>query len=130
MKSFTKILALTLVVVMSVLMLVSCSSYRGIKNAFEDAGYTLQNEDNEKSGEIKTDEGTITYTIHTFKKGLSYVIVWEFGSDKDMSDAISESEILSEIGENLQESKFVNGNCVLVPTLDIDAIEAFNSTKK
>ena len=68
MKTFTKILALALVVVMSVVMLVSCSTYGKIEKAFEDAGYTLQNADNEKTGTIETDDGVITYTIHTFQK--------------------------------------------------------------
>ena len=139
MKKFTKILALTLVVAMCVVMLVSCSSYGGIKRAFEDAGYTLQSADNEKTGEIKTDEGTITYTIHTFQKegegilggitqGLSTAVVWEFSSDKDLAKAMSENEEMKGLLEDAQESQLVNGNCFLM-TINPDAVEIFNSTK-
>lgn len=139
MKTFTKILALALVVVMSVVMLVSCSTYGKIEKAFEDAGYTLQNADNEKTGTIETDDGVITYTIHTFQKegegilggitqGLSTAVVWEFGSDKDLAKAMAENEDMMKLLEDAQESDLVNGNCFLM-TLNPDAVEIFKGTK-
>lgn len=135
MKNLIKVLALSMVVVLSVVMLVSCSAYGGIKSAFEDAGYTLQNEDNEKTGTIETDDGTITYTIHTFQKegGIltelaSTAVVWEFESDKDLEKAVESSETLKGIIKDLQNSDYVNGNCVLT-TLNPDAVEVFKSTK-
>ena len=139
MKKFTKILAMTLVVAMFVVMLVSCSSYGKIEKAFEKEGYVLKNADDEKTGTIETDEGTITYTIHTFQKegegilggiteGLSTAIVWEFGSDKDLAKAMANNEDMMELLEDAQESKLVNGNCFLM-TINPDAIEIFNSTK-
>jgi len=138
MKKFTKILALTLVVAMCVVMLVSCSSYGGIKRAFEDAGYTLQNPDNEPTQTIKTDKGDITVTVHTFQKegegllgsiteGLSTATVWEFSSNADLEEAL-ESDTLKGIIKDAQKSDVVNGNCVLT-TINPEAIEIFKGTK-
>ena len=139
MKNVIKVLALSMVVVLSVLMLVSCSTYGKIQSAFEDAGYTLQNADNEKTGEIKTEDGVITYTIHTFQKegegilgsitqGLSTTVVWAFGSDADLAAALEESETLKGLIKDAQNSDYVNGNCVLT-TINPDAVEIFKGTK-
>lgn len=145
MKNFVKVLAVMLVLVMSVTCLVSCSTYGGIKKDFEEAGYVLQNADNEKTGEIKTEDGVITYTIHTFQKeskdnsglgaivgGLtslaSTAVVWEFSSDKDLAKAMSENEDMKDALGKAQESELVNGNCFLL-TINPDAIEIFNQSK-
>lgn len=145
MKNTIKIIALMLALVVSIACLVSCSTYGGIKKDFEEAGYTLQNADDEKTGEIETDEGVITYTIHTFQKesednsglgaiiggitsGLSTAIIWEFESDKDLAKAMAENEDMKEALEEAQESKLVNGNCFLM-TINPDAIEIFNQSK-
>ena len=139
MKNTVRILALMLVLVMSVVLLVSCSTYGTIKKDFEEAGYTLQNEDNEKTGEIETDDGVITYTIHTFQKegsgilggitqGLSTAVVWEFSSDKDLAKAFAENEDMQAIVKDLQDSDYVNGNCVLM-TINPDAVEIFSQSK-
>jgi hypothetical protein len=128
-----------LVLVMSVMLLVSCSTYGTIKKDFEEAGYTLQNEDNEKTGEIETEDGVITYTIHSFQKegsgilgsitqGLSTAVIWEFSSDKDLAKAMAENEDMMEALEKAQESELVNGNCFLI-TINPDAIEIFNQSK-
>ena len=55
MKNAVKIISIMLVVVLSVVCLASCSTYGAIKSDFEDAGYTLQNADNEKTGEIENE---------------------------------------------------------------------------
>ena len=139
MKNVIKVLALSMVVVLSVLMLVSCSTYGKIQGAFEDAGYVLQNADKEATGEIKTENGVITYTIHTFQKegegllggitqALSTAVVWEFGSDEDLMAAIEESETLKGMIKDAQDSDYINGNCVLT-TLNADAVEIFKGTK-
>jgi major membrane immunogen (membrane-anchored lipoprotein) len=139
MKNTVRILALMLVLVMSVMLLVSCSTYGTIKKDFEEAGYTLQNEDNEKTGEIETEDGVITYTIHSFQKegsgilgsitqGLSTAVIWEFSSDKDLAKAMAENEDMMEALEKAQESELVNGNCFLI-TINPDAIEIFNQSK-
>ena len=139
MKNVIKVLALSMVVVLSVLMLVSCSTYGKIQGAFEDAGYTLQNADKEATGEIETENGVITYTIHTFQKegegllggltqGLSTAIVWEFSSSSDLMAAIEESETLKGLIKDAQNSDYVNGNCVLT-TINPEAVEIFKGTK-
>lgn len=139
MKNTVRILALMLVLVMSVMLLVSCSTYGTIKKDFEEAGYTLQNEDNEKTGEIETEDGVITYTIHSFQKegsgilgsitqGLSTAVIWEFSSDKDLAKAMAENEDMMDALEKAQESELVNGNCFLL-TINPDAIEIFNQSK-
>ena len=134
-----RIVALVLVLAMSVMMLASCSKYNSIKSDFEDAGYTLQNEDNEKTETVKTDDGELTYTIHTFQKegegflggissALSTAIVWEFESDKDLAKAMAENEDMKDLLTKAQESELVNGNCFLM-TINPDAIEIFNQSK-
>lgn len=139
MKNVIKVLALSMVVVLSVLMLVSCSTYGKIESAFEKGGYTLQNADKEATGTIKTENGEITYTIHTFQKegegllggltqGLSTAIVWEFSSDADLMAAIEESETLKGLIKDAQNSDYVNGNCVLT-TINPEAVEIFKGTK-
>ncbi len=146
MKNTVRIFALVLVLVMSITCLVSCSTYGSIKKAFEKEGYTLQNADNEPTGEIETDDGVITYTIHTFQKesekgegildnivggiteGLSTAVVWEFSSDKDLNKALEESETLKGIVKDAQNSDYVNGNCVLT-TINPKAVEIFKGTK-
>lgn len=140
MKNAVKIISIMLVVVLSVVCLASCSTYGAIKSDFEDAGYTLQNADNEKTGEIETEDGVITYTIHTFQKegdggllgsltqGLSTAIVWEFASDADLSKAMANDEDMKAKLEEAQESKLVNGNCFLM-TINPDAVEIFNQSK-
>ena len=136
MKKSLKIISLLLVLVMSVVLLASCSTYGKIQKAFEENGYVLQNPDKESTGEIETEDGVITYTIHTFKKEgagiitgvLSGVIVWEFCSDKDLMNAIEESETLKGIIKDAQNSDYVNGNCVLT-TINPEAVEIFKGTK-
>ena len=139
MKNVIKVLALSMVVVLSVLMLVSCSTYGKIESAFEKGGYTLQNADKEATGTIKTENGEITYTIHTFQKegegllgGLtqaaSTAIVWEFSSSSDLMAAIEESETLKGLIKDAQNSDYVNGNCVLT-TINPEAVEIFKGTK-
>lgn len=139
MRKTLRIVALVLVLAMSVMMLASCSKYKSIKSDFEDAGYTLQNEDNEKTGTITTDDGDITYTIHTFQKegdgilggitsALSTAVVWEFKSDKELAKAMADNEDMKDALEKAQESDLVNGNCFLM-TINPDAIEIFNQSK-
>ena len=136
MKNLIKVLALSMVVVLSVLMLVSCSSYGKIESAFKKADYTLKGEE---TGTIKTENGVITYTIHTFQKegegllggltqALSTAVVWEFSSSADLAAALEESETLKGIIKDLQNSDYVNGNCVLT-TVNPDALEIFKGTK-
>ena len=145
MKNTIKIISLMLVLVISVACLASCSTYGGIKKNFEKAGYVLQNADNEKTGEIETEDGVITYTIHTFQKessdnsglgaiiggigsALSTAVIWEFSSDKDLAKAMADNEDMKDALGKAQESELVNGNCFLM-TINPDAVEIFNQSK-
>ncbi len=140
MKKSLRLIALMLVVIISVFTLASCSQYGSIKADFEEAGYVLQNADNEKTGEIETDDGVITYTVHTFKKNgsgivgaitgaFSTAIIWEFESDKELTKAMEENEDMMNVLADAQESQLVNGNCFLM-TINSEAIELFNASKK
>lgn len=139
MKNTLKIVAVVMMLVMTVLVFASCSKYNAIKSDFEDAGYAV-NEDAETTGEIETDDGVITYTIHTFQKendggllgsigsALSTAVVWEFSSDADLTKAMTESEEMMQLLEDAQESELVNGNCFLM-TINPEAVEIFNASK-
>ena len=134
----TSVLALVMIATM-LFTFVACSSYNAIKSDFEDAGYTLQNPDKEETKEIKTDDGVITYTVHTFQKegtgilgnlgeAFSTAIVWEFGSDKDLAKALENDPEMKNLLAKAQESKLVNGNCFLM-TINPEAIEIFGQSK-
>ena len=145
MKKSIKLIALMMALVFCTLALVSCSSFGSIKSNFEKNGYALQNEDNEPTDTIELEDGTITYTIHTFQKeasddedngllgdiagalgeALSTAIVWEFASEGDLEKAMAEDEDIKAVLEDAQESRFVNGNCILM-TINPDAVKIFN----
>ncbi len=154
MKNTVKVLSIVLVLVMAVGMLVSCaaSTFPAIKSRFENAGYTVDSEE-AKTGEIETKEGVITYTIHTITlkqeesegegsigdiiggiidsgvSALKTVIVWEFGSDEELTKAIAEeyqdNEDFQDVIADLQNSDYVNGNCFMVPNINPDAVDLF-----
>ena len=134
MKNTLKITALALVLVTVLALLVSCgSTFGGIKANFEKHNYELKSSE---SGKIAADEKELTYTIHTFQKksdggilggigsALSTAVVWEFGSNADLTAALDESETLKGLMKDAQQSDLVNGNCVLL-TLNPDAIKLF-----
>ena len=155
MKNTVKVLSIVLVLVMAVGMLASCaaSTFPGIKSRFENAGYEVDVATEATTGEIETEEGVITYTIHTItvKKeesegsgsigdivgdlidggisALKSVVVWEFGSDEDLTKAIVEeyqdNEDFQDAIADLQNSDYVNGNCFMVPNLNEDAVDLF-----
>lgn len=123
MKKFVRIIALALVAVMA-LSFVACSSTFGkIKSNFEKNGYTYVEADEESTAKTITaelEQGNISCTAHLFKTdgfiGIDvYALVLEFSSDKDMQEALSESATLKGFVQDAQDSKFVNGNCMLVP---------------
>ena len=120
-KTLVKFAALTLLAVMLVVTLVSCSSYGKIEKNFKDAGYTLVEADDTTSkitAELK--EGNITCTAHLWKgegalKIPVYALILEFGSEGDIDKAIEESGTLSGMIKDAQKSEFIRGNCLLVP---------------
>ncbi len=141
MKKFVRLIALALVAVMA-LSLVACgSSFGKIKSNFEKNGYTYV-EDADSEGTSKTitaelEQGDISCTPHLFKTdgflGIDvYALVLEFGSDKDMQKAMSESETIKGLIKDAQDSEVVNGNCLLVPislTKAEEMIKIFNGEK-
>lgn len=143
MKKTVKLIALAMALVLCTLALVSCSAFSSIKSNFEKNGYELVSADKETTGTIKLEEGEITYTIHTFQlkkeeggsaldnilggiaQGLSTAVVWEFSSDSDLKKAMAENEEIKAVLKDAEESKFVNGNCILM-TINPDAVKLFN----
>ena len=135
MKKTVKIVSMALLLVAVMVMLVSCSSFKKIKGNFEDAGYTLvENNDEANTITAELEEGNISCTAHLFeKKGdlLTYnALVLEFKSDEDLNKALSESETLKGLVKDLQNSKLVNGNCLLVPLSLLKAEEMIDIFKK
>lgn len=143
MKRILSAAVVMLLMLSMVLSLASCSSFGTVKANFEKAGYELVEltEDEKKafdklvSGKFETEDGVITYDVHFFQKkggllsGLSTTVVFEFGSDADMAKVIGESETLKGAIKDIQNSDYVNGNCVLFPlNLNPDIVEIFKGT--
>lgn len=139
MKNTLRLVALMLVMVMSVLMIVSCSGskYGAIKKSFENAGYTEVEADGDTNTIVASlEEGDLQVTAHRLeKKGdiLTYnALVLEFGSDEDLQKALADNETLKGFIKDSQESDIVNGNCILVPLSFLKASEMitiFNESK-
>jgi len=137
MKKTLRFLAFVLVAVMMVTVFASCSSFNAIKKNFEEAGYELKEADDESNKIVASlEEGEISVTAYRFvKEGtvLNYnALVLEFGSDKEMQKALSENESIKAYIKDAQDSKFVRGNCVLIPLSLIKAeemLETFNKGK-
>ena len=127
-----RLLALSLLLCM-MLTLVSCSSYNKILKNFEDAGYVeLTGEEGDDAATAKTikaelEKGELACTVHFLKKenGLKYAIILEFTSDKELAKAFEEngSATLKGLIEDAQNSPYVNGNCILIPSLG-DAVSS------
>ena len=148
MKKTIKITALVLALVLCTLTLASCSAFGSIKSNFEKNGYALQNADNEPTGTVTLDDGSITYIIHTFQKeaeenedsgilgnivsgvteALSTAVVWEFDSEGDLEKAIEKNEQIKSLLEKAQKSDYVNGNCILM-TFNPEAVQIFKGEK-
>ena len=140
MKKVLRIIAVALLAA-TVLSFVACSSLGGIKANFEKHGYVyVENPDSEGTTQMITAElesGNISCTAHLFKTdglfGIEvYALVLEFSSDKDMQAALSESATLQGFFGDVQDSQYVNGNCLLVPislTKAEEMVKIFNGEK-
>ena len=116
MKKF-KFASVAALLVCSILLFTGCSSFGAIKKAFEGAEYKYS-QNVSASYSYLTDEAEemgISVTMHSFTKGLNLAIVIEFGSTKDLLQYVAESEELKTLIKDLNETDFVNMNCVLVP---------------
>lgn len=130
MKNMKKIVAIVLLAAMA-FTLISCSSFNSIKKAFIDNGYTYidnaDSEDNDDAKQANTitaelEENEISCTVHMFKTTTKiivdipvYALVLEFNSEKDLTEAIENSETIKGLIKDSQESDYINGNCLLVP---------------
>ena len=146
MKKTVKIVSMAFLLVAVTVILVSCSSFNKIKGNFEDAGYKLvENDDETNNITAELENGNISCTAHLFQKDADLgdldsivgnlvkynALVLEFKSDADLEKALSEdgSETLKGLVKDIQKSKLVNGNCLLVPLSPLKAsemIEIFN----
>ena len=144
MKMCKKILAACLAVPL-VFLLASCGTFSKIKKNFTDAGYTyVESSDDDDAATANTiaaqlEEGEISCTLHMFKKEVvsvgslttyKWAFVLEFKSDAELEKAFEEngSATLKGLITDAQNSDYVNGNCILLPSiLDNDEkIELFN----
>ncbi|MBQ9784375.1 MAG: hypothetical protein IJW29_02635 [Clostridia bacterium] len=105
MKKFTKILALTLVVIMSVLTLVACATPakepKDAKKALEDNDYTVSLTELDEA----TDDGEIAMLSAYNKDGEYIMIVW-YEDAKSAKESYNDlKEELKEQEEDLEESK-------------------------
>ena len=146
-----KILSLTLAAVMLVsvmLTLTSCSAYGGIEKNFLNAGFEVvdtTDADGKNVLDITAilEDGEVSCTVHVLKHGvllkgnLMYAVIAEYSGDKEVKEALDDylDGELASVLEDLDASKIINGNCLLIPiplNLDIEdsvdeMIEIFNN---
>lgn len=137
-----KSLLVTLVLVLAALFaLAGCSSFTGIKSAYEKAGFTESEDAKTYQSEIKAALGEDYQdicTVHVFTKtgegvlgvleGAAAVIL-EFNSTKEMEEQIEKSETLKGLIKDVSTSSRVSGNCVLLVAVGADAESTFKNTK-
>lgn len=144
MKTFKRIFAACLAVSL-VFLLASCGTFSKIKKNFTDAGYTyVETSDDDDAATANTiaaqlEEGEISCTIHIFKKEIvsvgslttyKWAFILEFKSDAELQKAFEEdgSETLKGLIKDAQDSDYVNGNCILLPSIldNSEKVEIFN----
>ena len=136
MKNIIKLVALSLVLVMSVMALASCGDKAGaVKSAFEGEGYTVKTVKTEDLDDItksiveavleELGEDVKGYEIMTCTKGLSIAIVLKFPSENDLKAALTIDGDASMYDEGVAEG-MINGNCMLL-TMDKDVVEIFKN---
>lgn len=142
-KKTLKLVALMLLGVMLVMALASCSSYSKILSNFKAEGYEeIKTEDNDDVKKItaELESGNISCEFHFLKKKLdddantadkfanatTMVVILEFSSDKEMLEAIEESNTLTGMIKDAQKSDYVRDNCILIQLLNSEAKEIFN----
>lgn len=149
MKNAVKVIAMVLILSMAAVMLVSCSSFGSIKSNFKKNGYEyVEMKDDATDDEAKEantivaslEKGDVSCTAHLFKtttKVLTadvpvYALVLEFKSDKELEEALADSETLKGMFKDAQKSDLVNGNCLLIPlslTKYDEMVKIFKGTK-
>ena len=135
-KKFATIFSSLALVAMSIATLCACSTYGSVKSKYESNGWT-ENEDCVKLQEtlLKNALGedyAQTCKIHALAKNgsiLNYVIILEFNSTDDMNKKIDESETLKGMIKDVQNSDFVNKNCILLFSMTNEGREIFKNSK-
>ncbi|MBQ8350430.1 MAG: hypothetical protein IJY20_00090 [Clostridia bacterium] len=139
MKKVVSLALAALMLVSAMLTLTACgSAYPGIEKNFVDAGFKVVDTTDEDGKNylsfIKTlEEGEISCTIHVLKKGsllknnLLFAVIAEYDADKDAAAALDEylDGGLASTLKDLDESKIVKGNCLLIPiNANMDIVNA------
>ena len=135
-KKFATIFSSLALVAMLIATLCACSTYGSVKNEYESNCWT-ENEDCVKLQEtlLKNALGedyAQTCKIHALAKNgsiLNYVIILEFNSTDDMNKKIDESETLKGMIKDVQNSDFVNKNCILLFSMTNEGREIFKNSK-
>lgn len=143
MKRIVSLCLASVMLVVMVLSLASCSVYGTIESNFVNAGYKVIDPESTE-GKTATaftsifgdeENGEVSVTLHILKKAVgSYAFVLEFGADAAAQEKLSEYMTEADIENYMQiddESKLLRGNCVLIPfSLNSDTraemIELFN----
>ena len=139
-----RMLALVLTVAMLatvLLTMTACGSkYGSIEKNFLNAGYEVVNTSNEDGGNVlditaSLEDGQVSCTVHVLKKGsllkndLQYAVIAEYSGDKEAAEALNEyldGELASTL-KDLDQSKIVNGNCLLIPVvLNLNVKDSIN----
>ncbi len=136
MKKTFKIASVLAVVVCALLCFCACSSYSKVLKAFEKEGYSESDTVSTYQEQIKgyigeTDEESGDVTVHVLYKGdgllKQVVVIAEFASSKALEEKYAESADLQNLVKDLQNSDYVNGNCVLLLNLATDGLTIFKN---
>ena len=121
MKKKSLLLTCAALLAVMIMLLCGCSSYGGIKASYENAGFT----ESELTEAIQSDlmkaikvgseeEIEQVCTIHVFTKDIvNIAVILEFNSTDDMQEMIDGSDTLKALIKDIQNSDYVNGNCLL-----------------
>ena len=137
-----KLLSVTIAAVLLVsvlLTLTACgSAYPRIEKSFVNAGFTVVDTSDEDGKNYLSflatlEEGEISCTVHVLKKGsllknnLQFAVIAEYGADQDATAALDKymDGGLASTLKDLDASKIVNGNCLLIPVnANLNLLEA------
>ena len=117
--------------------LAGCVKLDTIKERFSDAEYTYVGNTSVLISSLMTgfEEEGISVTSHVFTSGLKTAIVLEFDSTKEMKAELKENNTLMGLIEDLEKSKIVQSNFLLIPIALSDTdiqqmIDIFNGDYK
>lgn len=137
-KKLTTFFSSLVLVTLMLALLAGCSSYSSIKSAFQKAGYSESQSIEEYQDDIlkclnanSEEEIKSICTVHVFTKPgtllpvATVAIVFEFSSTDKMKETIEKSAMLKGAIKDIQNSDYVNENCVLLPLATRESVEIF-----